>query len=102
MYKIVYLPTARKELEEIVLYIAKELCAPEAAMALVDEIDRAVQNLMEMPYRHTIYPSLYALKNEVRFFPLQNYNVFYVVDETRQTVEIRRILYQRRKMTTLK
>ena len=101
MYKIVYLPTARKELEEIVLYIAKELCAPEAAMALVDEIDRAVQNLMEMPYRHTIYPSLYALKNEVRFFPIQNYNIFYVVDEPQKTVEIRRILYQRRKVTAL-
>lgn len=101
MYKIVYLPTARKELEETVLYIAKELCVPEATMALVDEIDRAVQNLMEMPYRHTIYPLLYALKNEVRFFPIQNYNIFYVVDETRKTVEIRRILYQRRKVTAL-
>ena len=83
------------------MYIAKELCVPEATMALVDEIDRAVQNLMEMPYRHTIYPLLYALKNEVRFFPIQNYNIFYVVDETRKTVEIRRILYQRRKVTAL-
>ena len=99
MYKVVYLPTARQELEEAVLYIATELCAPEAAVSLLDEIDHAAQSLMEMPYRHALYPSLYALKNEVRFFPIKNYNVFYIVDEAQQTVEIRRILYQRRKMT---
>ncbi len=96
MYKVVYLPTARRELEEAVLYIACELCAPDAAAVLLDEIDHAVLTLKEMPYRHALYPSLYALKNEVRFFPVKNYNVFYVVDETQQTVEIRRILYQRR------
>lgn len=99
MYKVVYLPKARSELEDAVVYIASELCAPEAAVALLDEVDRAVMQLKEMPYRHAIYPSLYALKNEVRFFPIKNYNVFYIVDETRQTVEIRRILYQRRNVS---
>lgn len=101
MYKVVYLPQARRELEEAVMYIASELYAPDSAAALLDEIDHAVQQLKEMPYRHGLYPSLYALKNEVRFFPIKNYNVFYIVDETRQTVEIRHILYQRRNSTTL-
>ena len=99
MYKVVYLPTARRELEEAVLYIANELCAPDAAIALLDEIDHAARNLKEMPYRHALYPSPYAQKNEVRFFPVKNYNVFYVVDEMQQAVEIRRILYQRRNVT---
>lgn len=99
MYKVVYLPTARRELEEAVLYIARELCAPDAAFSLLDEIDQAVQALMKMPYRHTLYPSLYALKNEVRYFPLKNDNVFYIVNEAEQAVEIRRILYQRRNVT---
>mgnify|MGYP002733752431 CR=1 FL=1 len=72
MYKVVYLPSARKELEEAVLYIAVELADPDAASALLDEIDGAVQSLMEMPYRHQIYPSLYAMKKEVRFFPIKH------------------------------
>lgn len=99
MYKVVYLPTARRELEEAVLYIAEERGAPDAALSMLDEIDLAVQKLKEMPYRHAIYPLPHALKNEVRFFPIKNYNVFYIVDETQQTVEIRRILYQRRKVS---
>ena len=72
MYKVVYLPQARRELEEAVMYIASELYAPDSAAALLDEIDHAVQQLKEMPYRHGLYPSLYALKNEVRFFPIKN------------------------------
>lgn len=99
MYKVVYLPTARQELEEAIMYIATKLSAPDAALALLDEIDGAVQKLKDMPYRHAIYPSFYATKHEVRFFPIKNYNVFYVVDEIQQSVEIRRILYQRRSVT---
>ena len=45
MYKVVYLPQARRELEEAVMYIASELYAPDSAAALLDEIDHAVQQL---------------------------------------------------------
>ena len=51
MYKVVYLPTARRQLEEAVVYIAEELCSPDAAAALLDAVDEAVRALMEMPYR---------------------------------------------------
>ena len=65
MYKVVYLPTARRQLEEAVVYIAEELCSPDAAAALLDAVDEAVRLLMEMPYRYAIYPTLY--RNEVLF-----------------------------------
>ena len=101
MYKTLYLPTAKRELEEAALYIATELAAPDAAIALLDEIDGAVRKLREMPYRHPIYHALYAMKREVRFFPVKHFNVFYVVDEEHKVIEIQRILYQRRNTTTL-
>ena len=97
MYKVVYLPTARRQLEEAVMYIAVELCAPNAAMELADDVDEAVQKLKEMPYRFPIYHTLYAMKREVRFFPVKNYNVHYVVDEANKTVEIWRVLHQRKR-----
>ena len=77
MYKVVYLPTARKQLEDAVMYIAVDLCAPDAATNLTDEVDEAVQKLKEMPYRFPIYHTLYAMKHEIRFFPVKNYNVYY-------------------------
>jgi plasmid stabilization system protein ParE len=96
MYDVIYLPTAKRELEEAALYIAVELSAPDAALALVDAVDEAVQKLAYMPYRHPIYHAMYGLGSEVRLLPVKNYNIFYVVDEEQQTVEIWRILYGRR------
>lgn len=81
----------------ILLFIAVDLCAPDAAINLADEVDEAVQRLKEMPYRFPIYHTLYAMKHEIRFFPVKNYNVFYVIHEDTKTVEIRRILYQLQK-----
>ncbi len=101
MYNVVYLPIARQDLDDAALYIAAELHAPDAALALLDAIEQAVAALREMPYRHALYASLYALKHEVRCFPIKNYNVFYVVDEARKTVEIWRVLYQRRRMGSI-
>lgn len=97
MYKIVYLPTARRQLEEAVVYIAEELCAPDVAASLLDAIDEAVNSLTEMPYRYAIYPTLYAVKREVRFVPIKNYNIHYVVNEENKTVEIWRVLHQRKR-----
>ncbi len=97
MYKVVYLPTARRQLEEAVVYIAEELCAPDAAASLLDAIDEAVKSLTEMPYRYAIYPTLYAVKREVRFVPVKNYNIHYVVNEENKTVEIWRVLHQRKR-----
>lgn len=97
MYKVVYLPTARQQLEDAVMYIAVDLCAPGAAMNLADEVDEAAQKLKEMPYRFPIYHSLYAMKHEIRFFPVKNYIVYYVIDEDTKTVEIWRILHSLQK-----
>lgn len=97
MYKVVYLPTARRQLEEAVMYIAVDLCASDAAMSLADEVDKTVGKLVEMPYRFPIYHTVYAMKHEIRFFPVKEYNVFYVIDEESKTVEVWRILHRLQK-----
>ena len=94
MYKVVYLPTAREQLSDAAIYIATELSAPDAANDLLDEVDLQVTKLSEFPYRHSVYPTLYAMKHDIRYFPVKNYIVFYVVKEEQKTVEIWRFLHQ--------
>ena len=94
MYRIVYLPTARRQLRDAALYIATELNNPDAAESLMDDVDEQVKGLQEMPYRHEIYPTLYAMKHEIRFVPVKRYLLFYVVKEQEKTVEIWRFLHQ--------
>ena len=94
MYEIIYLPTARKQLEDIVDYIAVELAAPDAALDFIEEEGKATKSLAEMPYRHPIYHTSFALLEEVRWISVKNYNVFYKIFEEEKTVEIRRVLHQ--------
>ena len=96
MYKVVYLPIARRQLEEAVAYIAENLCVPDAADDLLNAVDEAVRALSEMPYRHALYLLLFAMKREIRFVPVRNYNLFYVVNEDQKTVEIWRLIHQLR------
>ena len=94
MYEIIYLPTARKQLEDIVDYIAVELAAPDAALDFIEEVGKATKSLAEMPYRHPIYHTSFVLLEEVRWISVKNYNVFYKSFEEEKTVEIRRVLHQ--------
>ena len=76
-------------------YIAKELCDPEASLALVDDVERAISFLAEFPYAHPLHSLPMKLPRETRFFPVRNYLVFYVVLEPQRVVEIQRVIYNR-------
>ena len=97
MYKVVYLPTARQQLTDAVLYIAQELSNPAAAESLLDEVEKQVGSLKEMPYRFSVYPALYAMKREIRSVSVKEYILFYTILEEEKTVEIWRFLHQRQK-----
>ena len=77
MYDVVYLPLARRDLEEAASYIAFDLAAPDAAYHLLETVDDVVRSLTEMPYRHPIYPLIYALSREVRFVRVQPASVLW-------------------------
>lgn len=42
IYKLIILPEAQQDIRNIVLYIAKELAAPQAALKLQDEFQTAI------------------------------------------------------------
>ena len=75
-------------------YLAFELNALDAALGFIDEVDAAAKSLAEMPYRHSVYHTSFAVLEEVRWLPVKNYNVFYKVFEEEKTVETRRVLHQ--------
>ncbi len=98
MYDVVMLPSADRQLEEAVMYITTELCAPDAALHLLDEVAKAISTLKEMPYRYPVYPMLYERDYHLHYFPVMNYVIHYVVKEDIKTVEIWYVVHQRRNM----
>lgn len=85
------------DLEGIANYIAVELQEPGAALGQIGRIKEAVLTLQEMPERHSLVADKQLAEKGIRKFLVDNYLVFYTVDNAKQVVNIVRILYGRRK-----
>ena len=94
MHKIVYLPLAEGDILEAVDYIAGTLDAPQAAQALLDELDETVERISKYPYAHELYRTTRTLRDEIRKVPVKGFVLYYAVFE--DTVEIRRFLHGRK------
>ena len=96
MYKLEYLPTARQDMIDIVQYISQELKNPIAAERLAIEMVEAAEKILIFPYATPVYLPIRSLKHEYRKILVQNYLIFYWIDESKRLVTVARVLYARR------
>ena len=96
MYRIIITEPADQDMTEAAVYIAEKLYNPTAADRLIDEAYKAIFSLDKMPHRHRLVDDEYLASCGMRFFPVRNHIVFYIVFEERNTVEIERFLYSAR------
>ncbi|ADG82310.1 type II toxin-antitoxin system RelE/ParE family toxin [Thermincola potens] len=95
-YKVIITPEAERDLQDIFRYIALELLEPRIAMNLCDSIEREILKLSSMPDRHALYKKEPWFSRGLRFFPVSNYLVFYIVRDSDSTVHVLRIMYSGR------
>ncbi|MCM1466004.1 MAG: type II toxin-antitoxin system RelE/ParE family toxin [Bacteroidales bacterium] len=69
------------------------MCAPETAARQVGRIMEGIHSLSEMPMRYRLYDDEPWHSQGMRFFPVDNYLVFYLPEEMENTVYIVRIMY---------
>lgn len=96
MYQILYLPTARRDLVDIVTYVSGHLQNPIAATALAELLVDSIDGRSTFPFENPVYQTIRPLAKEYRKLCVKNYFVFYWVDEKAQTVTVTRVLYARR------
>jgi toxin ParE1/3/4 len=92
-YKIKFTPVAEEDLDQIYEYIVNKLFAQKAANDLMEKIETGIMRLKEFPFScsHVLDE---ALKTRgYRRFTVDNYIVFYLVNETEKQVIIMRILF---------
>ncbi|GAB6275194.1 MAG: type II toxin-antitoxin system RelE/ParE family toxin [Peptococcaceae bacterium] len=92
-YKLLIFPSAQQDLLDIVDYVNK--LSPYAALKLYDEIVDSIGSLEQMPLHCPLLKNPVLRAKGYRVLVVQNYLVFYILNGTK--VEIRRILYGRRK-----
>ncbi|MBR6502697.1 MAG: type II toxin-antitoxin system RelE/ParE family toxin [Clostridia bacterium] len=92
-YKVEYYPSAYTDLEKIGDYIAFTLCAPGAAINLIDKIQAAIEKLKAFPKTGKALDVVLPLKYAYRWLKVENYMIFYTLNENTSTISIVRILY---------
>lgn len=96
MYNLEYLPVARQDMVEIVRYISRKLNNPAAADRLAVELIEAGDGIPAFPYANPAYIPIRSLKHEYRKLLVQNYLMFYWVDEEKKLVTVARVIYAKR------
>lgn len=92
---IVYLPSAKLDINQIISYIAIKLDSKTSASNLLNEFDKSIYVLTDFPLSGKIY----SQGLDFRFILVKNYAVFYKVTETE--VIIHRVIYVKRNFEDL-
>jgi len=95
-FDVEYAPIAYDDLDEIFAYIVGELQAPDAAFCLIDAIEASILKLSEFPYKYPVTRDAILAHKGYRMMPVENFAVFYFVNDEQQIVSIRRVLYGKR------
>ena len=92
-WKVNYTEDAEQDLQDIYEYISDVLFEPVIAEKQANRIMDAVNSLDHMPLRYRLYNSEPWYTKGLRVLPVDNYLVFYLTDESQNTVAIIRIMH---------
>lgn len=95
-YSLKITRNAYNDLSSIFSYISEELKNDTAALEHIDEIGKAIQRLKAYPESGSYVSHNNLPQKRYRKLLIKNYIVFYVVEDTSQTVIIMRVLYGKR------
>lgn len=92
-YGVVYSPEALNDLRDLYSYIASQLLAPDAAQNQVSRIRKEIRSLDLMPSRHPLVGWEPWQSMNMRKMPVDNFVIYYMVDDDTFRVTVIRILY---------
>ena len=101
MYQLEFLPIAKKDMDDIIFYISNNLKNNTAAAKLSKNFIKEANQIIEMPYGYPIYQTKKKLKNNYRRKKINNFIMFYTINEENKTITIIRVLYQKRDINYL-
>ena len=101
IWNVSYSDSFWQDIKEIASYISEILQEPQISEKQVERIFDAADSLEHMPERHRVYDGTVTREPEVRFFPVDNYIIFYQAIKTLRTVKILRVIYSGRDIGSL-
>lgn len=95
-YKVIYTQKALADLDSVASYINLKLCNISASNCIVENFFSEGDSLVAFPTRYPLCNDAFLRAWGIRFVPVKNYLLFYVVREDEGTVYVIRFLYAKR------
>lgn len=95
-YEVKITRQAYKQMKEIMSYITNELFAPDAAVSLLDKMQKAIDSLSEMPQRHSLIKEEPWRSKGIRKIIVKNFLIYFWIDEENIKVQVTAIIYAKR------
>ncbi len=92
-YIIQYTDEAKEDLRGIYKYISEELLMPDMAKLQFKRIIKPVRSLEQFPFSDSLYRDELWKSKGLRFFPIDNFIIFYLPNEKKRVVDIVRIMF---------
>ena len=96
VYRISLTEPSENDLRDIAKYISYQLNAPTTALNMIQTIKAAIAKLETMALAYPLVRDDRLATLGYRLLPVKNYIAFYIVNEKEKTVDVDRILYNRR------
>lgn len=96
MFDVRITKQAKEQLAEIVDYISEELCAPQAAMHLLDRLESSISSLTEYPERFQLIDDEPWRSEGIRRIVVNNFLVYYWINISDRRVHVVAIIYSKR------
>ncbi len=100
-YDVYITERAEQDLDEILLYIATELCNPQAARDLGARIFESIENVRDFPERGSLLDNEFMGDKPFRKLIVDNYIVIYLVKPEESKVYIVRVFYGARNINDI-
>ena len=97
-YRVMLMPRAFRDIEEIYEYIANEKLAPENAKAQIDRIKKAIMDLDTFPQSHQERQEGKYANSGYRQLLIDNYTAIFRIDEVERKVYVVTVQYQGRNL----
>lgn len=101
LYRVEYSQEALVDIKSIYTYISQILHAPLTARRQVNRIRKEIRDLEAFPTRYVLVEWEPWESMKMHRLPIDNYVVFYLVDEQAMAVKIARIVYGGRNLEDL-
>ncbi|MDB5056392.1 MAG: addiction module toxin, RelE/StbE family [Bacilli bacterium] len=100
-YNVKFTPVAIEDLDQIYAYISERLFADQAASELLEKIESCIMRLKEFPLSCSLVNETHLRSKRFRKLIVENYVVFYLVNEVDNQIVIMRVLYSAQKYQDL-